>query len=161
MTTTKITITNYLAEYMAGKYGNHSIKELIQLPDSIDLYQTLYDLMQRRPINASQFDNGNLWLCLPQRRHPGKDPQYFNYLSLESAKIIDDKIYTMFWADLHDYLDKKKHEEGIFFEDAAYEFLAMYSIESITVDGLKKNHKRWRDKIRYRKNIRKYSKKTC
>lgn len=43
MITTKITIENYLAEYLIGKYGTPDSK-VVRLPSDLDLYHFVYDL---------------------------------------------------------------------------------------------------------------------
>lgn len=55
MITTKITIENYLAEYLIGKYGTPDSK-VVRLPSDLDLYHFVYDLLQKRPA-------GCLWIA--------------------------------------------------------------------------------------------------
>ena len=66
MITTKITIENYLAEYLIGKYGTPDSK-VVRLPSDLDLYHFVYDLLQKRPAGCP-VDSGNLELVLPERR---------------------------------------------------------------------------------------------
>ena len=62
MITTKITIENYLAEYLIGKYGTPDSK-VVRLPSDLDLYHFVYDLLQKRPTGCP-VDSGNLELCI-------------------------------------------------------------------------------------------------
>ena len=68
MITTKITIENYLAEYLIGKYGTPDSK-VVRLPSDLDLYHFVYDLLQKRPagcpVDSAErhtFRVANLWL---------------------------------------------------------------------------------------------------
>lgn len=62
MITTKITIENYLAEYLIGKYGTPDSK-VVRLPSDLDLYHFVYDLLQKRPTGCP-VDSGNLELVI-------------------------------------------------------------------------------------------------
>jgi len=155
--TTKITVKEHLQEYMIGKFYD-SEKIAIRLPDNLDLYHTIYDLLESRPINVVR-DCGNLEIFLPERSN-GKKTNKYNYLGLRSVRIIENKIENMFWAELHDLLDEQKHREGIEYINTVYLFLRKYSITSITDDALLKNYYRWRDTVR-KKNRRRDYKKTA
>ena len=76
MIKTRIEITPYLAEYLTCKFYDPE-SDAVRIPDTKDLYHTIWDLMSKRPDNA--VDTGNLTLVLPDRR-TGKDPEYYNYL---------------------------------------------------------------------------------
>ena len=154
MITTKIEITDYLAEYLAGKFPDTDSGH-VRIPDSKDLYHLIWDLMTRRPGNC--IDEGNVTLVLPDRRQ-GKDPEYFNYISQRSAKIIDKKVRTMFFAELHDLLDEYKHRHQIEYVDTVHYFMCKYGINSISEDGLLKNYYRWRDIERKKNRKRDYKK---
>ena len=144
---TTITITPYLAEYIASKSGSCPGDPVSIHPDS-DLYILIWDLMQRRPANIPPIDTGNLILRLPDRR-VGKDPTHYNYLSAEAAKIISDKIRKLFNMELHQVMDDNLHagspEKMI---DVAYRFICRYEIRSISEDALVKNYYRWRETVR-------------
>ena len=94
MITTKITIENYLAEYLIGKYGTPDSK-VVRLPSDLDLYHFVYDLLQKRPAGCP-VDSGNLELVLPERREahlPGGKPlATYNYIGERGAKILSRKI---------------------------------------------------------------------
>lgn len=157
MITTEINITPFLAEYIRGKYNNGAI-EPVNIPQTTDLYHVLWDLMAKRPAGYNQVDRGNLSIILPDRR-VGKDPMYYNYLAPAGVKIIQDKIRSMFNAELHSMLlenDQNGHElDNI---DVVHQFLCMYCIESISEDALIKNYYRWRENMRKRKARREYKK---
>lgn len=155
MITTRIDIKEHLAEYVRGKY-NHCDPGPVFLPDREDLYHTLFDLLEKRPI-SSQLDRGNLELGLPDRRI-GKSPETYNYLGARSCRIISQKIEAQFWAEIHDLIDENKHMYGIqYIETVAY-FMRKYGIQSISEDALLKNYYRWRDKVRKKSKRRQYVK---
>lgn len=66
MITTRIQIESYLAEYVRGKYYDETVGT-VRFPSSSDIYVTIYDLMEKRPVNCSA-DRGNLEFMLPDRR---------------------------------------------------------------------------------------------
>lgn len=155
MVTTKIDIKEHLAEYIHGKY-NDCMPGPVSLPDREDLYHIIYDLLERRPVSCHA-DRGNLELAIPDRRQ-GKSPETYNYLGVRSARIISQKIETLFWAELHGIIDENKHVFGIqYIESAAY-FIRKYGISSISEDALLKNYYRWREIIRQKKRRRSYQK---
>lgn len=153
MITTKIQVKPHLAEYLRGKYGAES--GVVRLPDDLDLYHTLWDLLIKRPTNS--IDVGNLELVLPDRR-VGKSPEAFNYLSERGRTIMERRIEVMLWAELHDYLDEQKHCYGVEYADGVHVFKSKYVIGAITDDALLKNYYRWRDRVRKKKTKRDYKK---
>lgn len=160
MVTTKINIKSHLSEYCYGKFS-HCSDEPVRFPDSFDLYHSIWNLMQKRPVNCPS-DSGNLEIVLPcRRKNDGpvrKDPQVYNYLGERSAKIIERKIEVLMFAELHDRLDENKHKFGIEYVETVFEFMNQYAITSITEDALIKNYYRWRDVTRRRKIRRNYTK---
>lgn len=150
MITTKIQIEPYLAEYVVGKYYNSALK-CVLFPPFSDIYITIYDLTQKK-LSAPGIDVGNLEFALPDRREAnfsgGKKPEHYRYISQRGAKIIERRIRTMFWAEVHDTMDENKHKYGIDYAETAYMILRRYDIHSIQEDGIIKNYQRWRAKIR-------------
>ena len=155
MITVKIAGEPYVAEYIAGRYFDPEAGA-VRFPAGSDIYHLIYDLLAKRP-EDHPVDRGNLELCLPARRQ-GKDPETYNYLSLRASRILEKRMRTLMWAELHEAMDEGKHLSGMQFKEIAYIFLRKYGMESITEDGLLKNYQRWRDKLR-RSKKRGYSKK--
>ena len=85
MVTIKINIKKHLEQYLRGKF-NGCRDGAIVLPDHLDLYHVLFDLMSRRP-EECPLDCGTFEIALPDRRC-GKDPAYYNYLSERSQRIM-------------------------------------------------------------------------
>lgn len=152
MTTTRIEVPEHLREYLENKYAEG--KSPVRLPNELDLYHTIYDLLEKRPVNHP-VDSGNLELVLPERS-VGKRPETYNYLGIRSQRIIVKKIETMMWAEVHELLDSMKHRDGIDYKDSVHLFICKYRIESLTEDAFLKNYYRWRGIVRRRKK-RKYS----
>ncbi len=152
MITVKITVEQYVAEYIRGKYFDPDL-DTVRFPPGLDIYILIYDLLQKRPVGCP-VDDGNLEFALPDRREAnyagGKSPEQFNYLSQRSARLLGGKMRLMMWAELHDLMDENKHIRGIQFKESVYVFLRRYAIESISEDALLKNYQRWRDKQRRR-----------
>lgn len=153
MITTKITIEQHIAEYCIGKWGD-DFAEPVRFPDTSDIYFTIYDLTQKRPLHVHH-DDGNLEIVLPNRSKDGqsirKNPDVYNYISERSSKIIAKKICSQFWAELHEFIDDQKHRYGIEYVESVYTFMLKYRITGITEDALLKNYQRWRQLLRQRK----------
>ncbi|MBD5184472.1 MAG: hypothetical protein HDS97_06240 [Bacteroidales bacterium] len=148
MMTIKIDVEPYVAEYITGKYFDPEVG-VVRFPAGSDIYHLIYDLLSKRPAECP-VDHGNLEFALPARRQ-GKDPETYNYLSRRAQGLLERKMRTLLWAELHETMDEGKHLEGMQFKEVVYIFLRRYSIESISEDGLLKNYQRWRDKIRRKK----------
>ena len=150
MITTRIQIESYLAEYVRGKYYDETVGT-VRFPSSSDIYVTIYDLMEKRPVN-----------CRADRREAnfagGKSPEQFNYISVRGTAILEKRLRALMWAELHELMDENKHLHGIEFKETVFTFLKKYDISSIQEDGLLKNYQRWRDSFR-RKKKRAYNRK--
>lgn len=160
MITTRIQIESYLAEYVRGKYYDETVGT-VRFPSSSDIYVTVYDLMEKRPVNCPA-DRGNLEFMLPDRREAnfagGKSPEQFNYISVRGTAILEKRLRALMWAELHELMDENKHLHGIEFKETVFTFLKKYNISSIQEDGLLKNYQRWRGSFR-RKKKRAYNRK--
>jgi len=150
MITTKIQVEAYLAEYIRGKYWDASVGA-VRFPAGSDIYVTIYDLMQKRPVGVGM-DVGNLEFCLPDRRTAneagGKSPEQYNHISHRGVRLLERRFKTMMWAELHDTMDENKHLRGMQFIDTVYAFRCRYGIESLSEDAMLKNYQRWRDCLR-------------
>lgn len=140
MITTKIKIKEHLAEYIRGKYNNCADGP-VNIPKEADLYIVIWDLMAKRPANAA-IDTGNLEIALPSRS-VGKRPEYYNYLSLRSVKIIEKLIEGMMYAEIHHNLRVNKRA-GLNFIDTIHYFMQEYGITAISEDAFQKEFYRLR-----------------
>jgi len=155
--TTKIKVKPHLAEYLYGKYNNCDSRCPINLPESDDLYHLMWQLMKKRPKNATPVDEGNLCLNL-EEKHKGKDPSVYNFLDAGSAQIIESKIEALFFLELHQRTDENRRDGfPITTQQVVYMMLCEYGIESITEDALIKNDYRWQAKVRRNKRRRGYN----
>lgn len=155
MVTTKIKIKPFLAEYAKAKYFVED-QEYIQFPDSEYLYHVVYNLMLKRPDNVTPIDDGNLEIALPHRSR-GKDPLVYNYISKTGEDLIEKKLYRLFFAQLHDFVDEQVHEYNQPINESAFMFMNRYGITSITEDALIKSYYRWRSGMRRKIKKRKYN----
>jgi len=145
MITTRIQVKPHLKEYIAGKYNQFSDRKVI-FPDNLDIYHVIFNLTEKRPKECA-VDSGNLEIALPNR-YGSKHPETYNYLSIRSQKIIEQKLEVMFWADFRDYVDFEIHRNGTSCIESIFRFMKRYDIQSISEDALKKNYYRWRKKVR-------------
>ena len=152
MVCTKILIKEHLKEYILGKF-NETQDGPVRFPDRYELYHLIYDLTETRPAGA--IDAGNLEIILPER-HNGKKTATFNYLGIRSQRLIEDKIETMMWAEVHDQLDSEKHRRGLQYNDTVYKFMKRYNIISLSEDAFLKNFYRFREKVRKKTLRRNY-----
>lgn len=137
-------IKPHLAEYINFKFFD-SEKECVIIPDKLDLYHTIWDLMEKRPDNCFR-DEGNVLVGLPDRRI-GKDPAYYNYLGIRSVEIIQKRIETMLHAEFRAFMDENKQRKGITYKDSSYEFIFKYNILSLSPDAIYKDFYRWRKTV--------------
>ena len=132
-------------EYITGKYNNFS--ELpVRFPDSLDIYHTIFDLTEKRPV-STPVDKGNLEIALPHPRG-SKHPETYNFLRPRAQKIIQKKLEIMFWADLREFIEVEHHSNGTPYIECVVLFIKKYGIRSISEDAMLKNYYRWRKKVR-------------
>lgn len=156
MISTRITISPYLAEYMIGKFNNF-VDEPLKLDPHSDLYCLIWDLMRKRPANASPVDTGNLSFYLPDRR-VGKSPEVYNYLCPDSVILIEQHIKKLFNLELHQLLlDNHSNCRPIQDIQVIHKFMCTYGIDSISEDALVKNFYRWREATIKREKRREYA----
>lgn len=155
MITTKIELPEHLKEYCIGKF-NGTIDGPVRFPDATDIYHTIWDLTERRPINV-HVDTGNLEIVLPKRDY-GKSPEVYNFLGQRSQAIIIKKMELMMWAEVHDFIDENKHRYGIEHIQSVHTFMRRYDIHSISEDAFIKNFYRWRELCRKKREKRAYKK---
>jgi len=160
MHTTKFTIENYLAEYLRGKWGlkdeSGNITEIIEIPKDVYLYNELHSLTIKKPKHAPG-PEGNIEVVIPHRREGNKKPIRYNYVSAEGSRYFNKVLKIFFRADLHEFVDSKKHDKGITYKDACYLFVAKYGIESIDPDSLVKNYYRWKETVRDNREKKSYA----
>lgn len=157
MITTKIKVRDHICEYAIGKFGENYLNP-VRIPSSYPLYHIIWELLSVRPADR-QIDSGNLEIAIPNQRSEDdtrKNPERFNFLSNRSATIIDYKLETMMFAELHDTLDENKHRKGIDYQVSVHMFICRYAIKSISEDAFLKNYYRWRRKIRRLSTKRNY-----
>jgi len=144
MITTKISIKPHLKEYVIGKYAG-CVDSPVHFPDRTDINYTIWDLTEKRPADCP-VDSGNLEIEIPSRRE-GKPAVTFNYLSKRSHAIIERKIETMFFSEIHETITEDKHRYGISYIESIYTFMRKYGISSISEDAIKKNYYRWKQSM--------------
>ena len=154
MITTKIQIEPYLAQWLTAKYYDGKVGA-VRFPPHTDIYEKVYDVMTTRPAGVSPIDNGNLEFALPDKRDGnfsfGKNPERYNYISAQGARILGKRFNAMFWAEIHEVMDENKHLHGIDYQDTAYMLVRRYDLKDISDEGLLKNYQRWKDKMRRKK----------
>lgn len=155
MVTTRLEIKKHLEEYVKSKYFDID-KGAVVLPDELDLYHVLWDLMEPRRSDSPP-DTGTLIIALPDRRI-GKNPECYNYLGERSQRIFEKKVEVLFWAELHELIDHNRHVCDIEHSESIYVFMKKHDIISISEDALKKNYYRWREKLRKKSKRRNYNK---
>lgn len=161
MVTTSINIHPHLAEYAKAVFSVTDEK-YIQVPHTDDLYHIIKNLMQKRP-DDTPIRRGNLTIALPAQSR-GKCPMVYNYISDRSSLIIEQKLQSLFWAHLHEFIDDIMHktartdeEAPIYIKDCIHMFMTMFSITQISEETIYKNYYRWRSEVRRRARRRKYS----
>ena len=100
----------------------------------------------------------NLYISLPSRRpssslgSPWKDPAYYNYLSRESAHLIETELRRLFNFEFHRLmLQNEESGRKSKLADVVEDFISQYNLKSITPDALLKNYQRYRSMLRPKK----------
>lgn len=153
MYTTKFKIEAYLAEYLVGKWG---VNGIVELPRDIYLYNILHSLTIKKPLHAPE-PSGNVEIVIPQRKEGNKKPERYNYVSTNAARYFNRRVKAFFRADLHEFVDNRKHMMGETYKDACFLFVAQYNVESIDPESLIKNYYRWKGVIRENREKFSYS----
>ena len=156
METVGIYIKPYLAEYIKEKWGG--VDGVISIPSEIYLYHIFWSLLIKQPLGID-ISKGNIKIYIPDRKDnigKRKNPQYYNHVSKNGQLVFQKRLETFFRAELHEFIDSAKHNEGISYKDACFHFLAMYNIQSIDSDSLIKNYSRWKRLIRGNKSSKTY-----
>lgn len=151
MHTTRFTIDAYLAEYLLGKWGvpseNDASRLIVQIPREVYLFNLLHSLTMKRPKHVPGAC-GNIEMVVPFRKEGNKRPEHYNYISDPGARLFNKKATQFFRADLHEFIDNRKHVHGDSIKDACFLFVAMYQVKSIDPESLAKNYYRWKGDVR-------------
>ena len=146
MHTVKLYIEDYLAEYLIGKWGIDE-SGLVQIPYEVYLIHDLCALTVKK--NRDKVEPSfNIQIILPNIKTINKNPAIYNHMSRRGSKVFEKQVRSFFRADLHEFIDQKKHEDGISIKDTCYIFCELYNIESFNSDSMAKNYNRWRNRIR-------------
>jgi len=143
-----IRVEPYLASYARKKFEIDPKTGGINIPDNFDLYHCVWQLMQRCPKDAPVAEEPNLTIWLPSRRaidgQPGKHPEYWNYLSPRSARLIEKSLRRLFNYEFHYYMDQATHGANPQTKvDAIRQFIRSYGIDLDSEDALIKNYQRY------------------
>lgn len=151
-------IEDHLARFLIGKWGKEykeknkitnecEFRMVVELESNTILYDLIASLSRKQPRNVKA-QAGNIEIKIPAIRDiVSKKPSTHNYISKSDAKIFSKSVGRLFRAEMNEYLDLMKNEEGISYKDASYMFLAQYGIESFEPDSIRRHHSRWRNKI--------------
>lgn len=153
MVIASIEIKDHLVEYMKHKYAVND-NDYISIPDSEDLYFVLNKLRIKRPKNCL-VNRGNFKFSVPSPRD-SKDPEIYNYYSMDAIGTIQSRINRMFKAEFHDFMDYRIDECGDTIIEATILFVSTHQITKIEPESLSKDYYRWRNKHRQRHKIRGY-----
>lgn len=163
--TVKIAVKEHIAEYCRGKYSDGISP--VRFPHQTEIYHTIWNFLDKRPADAPP-DEGNLEIYLPwsrmkaidrslppeeAARHFIKNPAVYNYLTPRSVSLIEKKIESFMFAEMHQKLLLNRQAHGINYIDTVYEFMLKYQIDSVTPDMYIKDFYRWRQRLQ-RRNVR-------
>lgn len=162
--TASVRIEPYLAEYIQKKLEIEPETGGVKIPYTTDLYHVVWNCMAKPDSHHDVMQDCNLKIYLPSRRskidgHPGKDPAYFNYLSSNAAKKIEEHIRLLFNFEFHRLMiENEELGRPLRNQDVVANFIRRYSLRSISPDALLKNFYRYRQRL-FPKTPRKYQKK--
>lgn len=143
MISVTIAVRPHLAAYLYVRFANCVHSGALRLPSSSTLYHLIGELTVKRSKNVSWNDTGNLTFALPHPRL-GKDPQVYNYLGADSARIIEQEIDTLLKMDLYSRLLRDKYQHGMTYTRSLNTFMEEYHIADTNDHALMKAFQRWR-----------------
>lgn len=161
--TASVRIEPYLAEYIQKKLEIEPETGGVKIPYTTDLYHVVWNCMAKPDSHHDVMQDCNLKIYLPSRRskmdgHPGKDPAYYNYLSSNAAKKIEEHIRLLFNFEFHRLMiENEELGRPLRNQDVVDNFIRRYSLRSISPDALLKNFYRYRQRL-FPKTPRKYKK---
>lgn len=153
MVIAEIQIKDHLVEYMTHKFNSHN-NDYITLPDSEDLYFVMNKLRIKKPKDCL-VNRGNFTFAVPSPRE-SRDPEIYNYYSIEAIATIQSRINRMFKAEFHNFMDYRVDECGDTIIEATILFVNAHHITKIEPESLAKDYYRWRNKHRMRHKTRAY-----
>jgi len=136
--TTIIKVKTYLKDYLLNQYGND--EGIIEFQRGNNILNRLQSFINKPPEKIIKPD------CYVEVLLPfseTRDPRVYNYLSVNSQKIIARDIYYEFFSILHRHI--MLHEKTMYKEEAYILFYETYKINesNISLQTLKKNHYRY------------------
>lgn len=165
-----IRIEPYLAEYARSIFATRVSDGGVRMPSHSGLYHMVYDLLEKRRRDQPPAE-GNLCLTLPCRRiadgtpsdgdddcQPLKNPHYYNYLSPQSCRRVENYLRMRFNLEFHEVMmeneEQGRPQRHI---EAVRQFLRRHRLTAISEDALLKNFRRFRHRV-YPKKVRTYTK---
>lgn len=146
MMTICLNVEPYLAHYMYARYASCIREGAIKLSFRTNLYHVLLELTAPRPSGVSWRETGNLTLALPVPGK-GKDPRTYNYLSVESVRLLMIDVNRQMRREMIMYMLDEKYEHGVMFKRSLAQFITDYDMEDfINEDTLMKHFQLWRKK---------------
>lgn len=147
MITVRLAVKPYLAAYMYALYerSTEPLTQAIRLNPQEILYSVVQQLTVRRPANAPR-ETGNLCLALPAPRY-GKDPQVYNYIGHDNARLLEEKIEWQMKMELFEWMQAAKFRQGKTYHLAILEFMEKYGLEELLQEEtMMRWYQRWRAK---------------
>lgn len=132
--TASVRIEPYLAEYIQKKLEIEPETGGVKIPYTTDLYHVVWNCMAKPDSHHDVMQDCNLKIYLPSRRskmdgHPGKDPAYFNYLSSNAAKKIEEHIRLLFNFEFHRLMiENEELGRPLRNQDVVDNFIRRYSL---------------------------------
>lgn len=152
--TATISVPDYLARYARLKFDVDPATGGIVIPDSMNLYHCVWQLMARWPrvrtwtgaLRRADAPAGNLTIHLPNRRSEGdvrKNPLYWNYLSPRAGRAVGRELKRLFDWEFHHYVDELTGRDRCVTKVAAVRrFCHRYRLGIDAEDALLKNLQR-------------------
>lgn len=154
MVTVTISIKPYLASYLHVRCGqsveplSSSTSPAIRLSHLSPLYHILYQLTTPHPQDVPWREQGNATFVIPTPRY-GKNPQVYNYIGYDHARVIEEEIEVEMKAELYSYLLYNKYTNGVMYKKSMEQFVDKYHMaEQVEESSLMRAFQRWRKKVK-------------
>ena len=151
----RLKVQPFLAEYARRRFERDELTGALLIPRSFDLWHCLWQVMQKPPRGGRvTVADANLAVRLPWRRRQegevGKDPAYWNYISPEGQRQVEQQLRRLYYYDLHQWMLHPRQGRHLQ-RDLIRQFMQRWGTNLDHEDALLKNWQRYRKNIAFNK----------
>ncbi len=141
-----IYVKPYLAEYARKRYAS-PMPDVALFPAASLVNHAIVNSLVQAPAKTEP-RNGNLLVMVNEKICNLKDLDVYNYLTFCGEHNINKVLLLDFDAFLHSYMDSRRYNQGVDYQDSADELVEKFHLTGlVTSEALLKKHVRWKKKV--------------